>query len=600
MLKRICVAIGVAVLLGGTAGRAWSALPSAANLMTFEDVDGQRYFALSVQPTGALPAAPSRDVLILVDTSASQTGAYRDDSIQALQTVLQGLRPEDRVQLAAVDLRMVPLSDGFAAASSPNTQSAVKQLQQRAPLGSTDLVQGLASAAAAFDRDAQVPRHIVYLGDGISHADVPSPEQFAQLVRQLTDRRVTFSSYAIGPARDVHLLAALANQTGGQVYIDADRVSGQQAGAALLKSLDSAVVWPTTERLDDAIQESYPRRMPPLRADRDSILIGVLRQGAKLTAVQLEGQANGQPVQLQGTIESQAPSDDYSFLPQLVEMARRDEGVSLPTLGTPALREIRRLMVAGADDLSRLGNQALMSGNLAGAKLLAEEALRRDPSSPQAAALRNVVDKKAEQKTLLVQDQPALRLVPEEVPQPAAPSEPFLQEFVQTEGASGLLDQATQERRLNNEIIRSEVNQTLAAAREQVRTDPNTAIIDLKTLREAVRQAPDLDADVRAQLLDRIDNALRQSNQRKIEKDERDRMLRANRAQSLERQRLLELARRDDELIATYIQQFNSRLDERRFALAVDVVATAFEADPSLVVTNVALEKGAKHSPTTR
>ena len=159
-------------------------------------------------------------------------------------------------------------------------------------------------------------------------------------------------------------------------------------------------------------------------------------------------------------------------------------------------------------------------------------------------------------------------------------SGPFLQEFVQTEAASGLLDQATEERQLNTEIVRSEVTQSLAAARQQVRTDPGTAIIDLKTLREAVRQAPDLDADVRAQLLDRIDNALRQANQRKIEKDERDRLMRANRAQALERQRLLELARRDDELIVTYIEQFNSRIDERRFDLAVDVAARCLRSGP--------------------
>ena len=90
------------------------------------------------------------------------------------------MRPEDRVQLAAVDLQMVPLSDGFAAAQ-PEPHNRPLKLQQRAPLGSTDLVQGLASAAAVFDRDDRVPRHILYLGDGISHADVPTAEQFSRL-----------------------------------------------------------------------------------------------------------------------------------------------------------------------------------------------------------------------------------------------------------------------------------------------------------------------------------------------------------------------------------------------------------------------------------
>ncbi len=490
MLKYNRVALGIAVLLAWTTSGAWSADPSAASLMTFEDVDGARYFALSVQPTANLPVAGSRDVLILVDTSASQTGAYRSDSIEALQALLRGLRPEDRVQVAAVDLRLVPLSQGFAAAQSPGTQTAVQQLAQRAPLGATDLVQGLAAATQLFDRDDSVPRQIVFVGDGISQADVPSLEQFTQVAQQLAERKITVSSYAIGPARDVQLLAALANQTGGQVYVDAENVTGQQAGAALLKSLDSPVVWPTTEQLDDAIQESYPRRLPPLRLDRDSIVIGTLRKGAELSALQIDGQVQGQPVQLRWSVDTQAPSDDYSFLPQLIAAARRDAGVSLPTVGSQALHEIRRLMVAGADDLSRLGNQALLSGNLTGAKLLADEAIKRDPSNPQAVALRNVVEKKADQKTLPVQDQASLRLVPEEVPAPGVSQDPFLKDFVQTEGASGLLDRATEERRLNAEIVRNEVTQGLTAARETVRTDPNAAIMDLKSLREAVRKPP--------------------------------------------------------------------------------------------------------------
>ena len=182
-------------------------------------------------------------------------------------------------------------------------------------------------------------------------------------------------------------------------------------------------------------------------------------------------------------------------------------------------------MVAGADDLSRLGNQALLSGNLAGAKLLADEAIKRDPSNPQAVALRHVVEKKADPTTLPVQDEDSLRLVPEVMPAPGVNQGPFLEDFVQTEGASGLLDRATEERRLNAEIIRNEVTQGLTAARETVRTDPNAAIVDLKSLREAVAPSPRPGRRIRAQLLERIDNSLRQSNQRKIEKDERDRML---------------------------------------------------------------------------
>ena len=312
---------------------------------------------LSLQPPADTPAATTSDVLILVDTSASQTGAYRQDAIDAVQTLLKGIPAGSRAHLAAIDLQFVPLSNDFATTGDASLQTALQQLERRAPLGSTDLTRGLSRAAAAFDREDRVPRHIVYVGDGISHADIPTTEQFSNLVNQLVQQKITFSSYAIGPARDIQLLAALANQTGGQVFVDAENVSGQQAGSALLQAIHTPVIWPTTTQLDDAIQESYPRRLPPLRADRDSIVIGSLRQGTDLAAIQIDGQVQGQAIQLRWPVETKASSDDFSFLPKLVEMARRDDGVSLPTLGTAALREIRRLTVDHAEDLSRLGNR---------------------------------------------------------------------------------------------------------------------------------------------------------------------------------------------------------------------------------------------------
>ena len=39
------------------------------------------------------------------------------------------------------------------------------KLRKRAPLGSTDMMAGLATATGWFQRDATVPRHIVYVGD---------------------------------------------------------------------------------------------------------------------------------------------------------------------------------------------------------------------------------------------------------------------------------------------------------------------------------------------------------------------------------------------------------------------------------------------------
>ena len=589
MSNHLRVAFAVTILISTAVSAAVAGSP--ATMMTFDDVDGSRYFAMSIQASDALPAADSRDILILMDTSASQAGAYRDDALEAVETVVRSLKPTDRVKIAAVDLKSVPLSDGFAAAASNSTQQGLEKLRQRAPLGSTDLVSGLTTASSWFDRDASVPRHIVYIGDGISHADLPNPKQFSQLVDRIADERITVTSYAIGPHRNIHTLAAVANQTGGQVLIDAENLSGQQAGQMLAESFDSAVLWPTQGNLGATVKETYPNRLPPLRQDRDSILIGTLKGEANPAEMTMVAEVNGQPVELSWNVEAKPSSTDYAFLNQLVTSARADGGASLPTMGTDALREIRRMTVSNSDQLTELGGQALAAGNVAGAALLANEALKRDPSNPQAATLQRVAQKQGE--TLLVQEpEEELRLVPESTPAPAAGgnNDP-LQGFERREAPSGLLDRAVEERRLNTEVIKSDVTQGLADSRRVIRTNPNEAIIGLKTLRESVYQAPDLDAEVRSQLLDRIETALRQANQQKLEKDQRDKTLRANLAQARERQRLLDMSRRDDVLIETYIDQFNTNLDEQRWDLAIQAAQNAFDTNPDLVTTNAAVEK---------
>ncbi len=75
----------------------------AARLATFEK-EGISYFALSVMPELKGVTNRSRDVLVLVDTSASQIGAIRDVSIETVEALAIRLAPADRVRLVAVDV----------------------------------------------------------------------------------------------------------------------------------------------------------------------------------------------------------------------------------------------------------------------------------------------------------------------------------------------------------------------------------------------------------------------------------------------------------------------------------------------------------------
>ena len=66
--------------------------------------DGETYFALPLvapKASGRSAADSAHDVVILIDTSASQTGAHRVQSLAVLDDVLASLKNTDRVHLFA-------------------------------------------------------------------------------------------------------------------------------------------------------------------------------------------------------------------------------------------------------------------------------------------------------------------------------------------------------------------------------------------------------------------------------------------------------------------------------------------------------------------
>ena len=134
----------------------------AARLVTYDD-QGEKYFALSLTPGDKLSSEHPCELAVFFDTSASQTGQFRDDALEALESMLSGFDARQRVRLYAVDLEAVPLTNGFVAADGPHMQEAVRRLRERSPLGSTDLGVVLETAATSFEETSAPTRAVVYI-----------------------------------------------------------------------------------------------------------------------------------------------------------------------------------------------------------------------------------------------------------------------------------------------------------------------------------------------------------------------------------------------------------------------------------------------------
>ncbi|MCA9269024.1 MAG: hypothetical protein KDA41_11165, partial [Planctomycetales bacterium] len=553
-----------------TAASAWAAdAKPGANLATYAKPSGETYFALSLAPQGGTPRAKTTDVVVLFDTSASQPGLYRDDALASLKAMLSELGESARVKLVAVDVNAVPMTNDFVAVDSAAMQEGLQKLERRAPLGSTDMAVAMQQAAKDFAAAGTNPRSVVYIGDGISRANLLGSDEFGGLVNQLVDSRVSVSSFAIGPQRDLILLAALANQTGGNVFLDGNNVSPQQAGGAMAAIATETVIWPTAAQMPKAFSESYPAALPPLRGDRTSVVVGML-DGAGSQQIQVTGVANGQPVDMTWNVAPQASSDDDSYLPQLVEMARADRGLTLPTIGTEGLAAARQAVLGGARTLAELSGRALASGDSAGAARLAKAALGIDPASTAAENVRGAAGQFGGEDTVrLANFQPGLGGVD---------AGSALDEFVADNGA--FLNEVQNQARIQSEIIQAEVTQGLTRARELFDVDPQGAIADLKQLLDNVERAPDLEAEIRAQLRDQLVSAIKEAQRRQIEKDQRDQQRAEQEAAARERSRLIREAERRDEKIKQIVARFNSLMDEGRYREAEDAAYEARELAP--------------------
>jgi uncharacterized membrane protein YgcG len=666
-----------------------------ARMATFDSASGT-HFALSVKADFEGQPKRASDVVVYVDTSASQNGVFREDSIVALEKFLDGLNADDRVKIMAVDLDPVPLTDEFVRADSQEVDRAIDRLQARVPLGSTDMKLMLVSAPDQFESAAVRNRNVVYIGDGISRAGIVHTEALNGIVDRLVKNQISVSSFAIGPDRNMELLAILANHTGGNLYIDTDRQdSAAQAAAALADTVHDSVFWPQDNQITESVVESFPSSFPPLRSDRDSILIGTM-VGSGDVELKVGGRLNGRRVEQRYEIRPEVSNKHYSFLPKMVRDARRDNGLTLPTAGSSGLMEYARVLGFRANAITSLGKQALEQGNIGSAQRLATAAMIVDPENKSAQVLAKsasyVAKKKQDDSPFgedlfggdsgetaeVVPDNTAEsspfggaeesdsfppadspegdgdlfgspeedmaveesgdapmesegvvmpddfasepEVLPFEEPRPVETVSPLPEPTVISPSDDGLnligrpvdesaLDRLMREedstagrlilseeqrQKVVNDKIRKQVSFELKQAREDLRTDPNSAIDRLKSMIGVLDNATDLFPENRRELRNRLESALLSSRQRKLEFDQQEAQRRLSRANSLAKERELAALARREEQLTRLINRFNSLLDEGNYEAARSVTRQALELapqEPAAIVAAASAER---------
>ncbi len=378
--------------LGSVAMAQASSENQQPRMATFDSAEGETCFSLSLGKVSS-EGENSSDVMIFVDTSASQTGEFKEQSLKLVTEILENLNSEDTVQLLAIDLDPVPLNQGFASPGSSDIQMAVETLRQRVALGSTNMKSMLSKASTSFTSMKDRNRSVIYIGDGLSRAGILHSKAFTSAVKKLVKKQITVSSFAVGPDSNVELLSALANHTGGNIIESSSAASAEErlsatqiAAAKLSATVHGTVFWPKTAALPESIAEVYPRICPPLRSDRDSVVFGTLvdRQAIEIS---MGGVINGINKEIALSVEPNDSNSAYSFLPELLNDSRKNGGLELPTVGTEGLKGYVRSLRKSSSKLASLGAREMEMGDVESAKKFVKAALRRNPQDKGALSL---------------------------------------------------------------------------------------------------------------------------------------------------------------------------------------------------------------------
>ncbi|MEQ1830039.1 MAG: hypothetical protein ABL921_29025, partial [Pirellula sp.] len=571
-----------------------------------------------------------------MDTSASQNGEYRTDSIEVAQSIVEALPDNASVCLLACDVNPVVLTS-LTTPKHESISEGFKKLEMRVPLGTTDFASAL--IAARREMGDRPDTNIIYIGDGFHLSKLLNASEFESLIDSLRETRTSVHSLAIGPRTNCELLAVFSAHTGGRVLVrqNINDSTCQQIGIGFAKIAEGSVFWPSVAHWPNGMSKVLPVKLPPIRGDRDSILIGNIQGDRVAGKLSMEGIVAGKPISMQWDLNSEASNPDFAFLSQVVEKASPNSGLMLPVSGSDALRELGLSMAEASDQLVKDARYALNKGEIEVAQNIAREALKRSPSNLSAQNILEAAEKASKPskpvksnssgstsaskivKFVAAQvggdppetnpfgdDPPPAKSVPSPFPAAQAsapqlplsrPAAPAFQSGLPSSGdafgelsnAADLLAEEEGLRKVAAQQLEALVKSELADARRS--RDPSASKIALKALQDQIKRSSELDAGGRARLESQVANAIQSAARAEVTVRENAARTEAVQSSQAASKRLLAETERRHATVQQLVERYNSLMAQQLFSAANNEIApqiTAIDRDSTIdIVTNI-------------
>ncbi|HSQ54906.1 MAG TPA: vWA domain-containing protein, partial [Gemmata sp.] len=503
-------------------------------VLSYQPRDKEMIFAWQVKPqVEAAPVRP-RDIVVMVDVSASQAGRPMQQASQILSAYAATLNAGDRVSVWAVSTPAAShsLTRGYFAPNSPQVREAASALvETEYGSGATDLKFAITQALRDLPPNSNRQQFVLFLGDGESSFNPLTEADRIALGRDLEQKNFFFFAVPLGMKVNPQNLHGLASLTGGVVVRLQEDLSTKTTRDAFLDRLSAAVATPVVKVKDfkfgDAIGKTLPTKLPPLRADRTTLVMGnMANPAAGDLSLTVNGNVAGREVALNFAEKLPVPRVTNYFMKTMFE-----QWVASSYNYAPAMLQSDRALALASTQVKLYKDEflvqavwAVTQSYLDDASTLYKAAQKIDPLDPEAAAGLDLIEKlktgkitradierKISAEGNALKDAPAniARTVIQEVAkQPDAPAAGGAAQPPQA--ATDPIKEAAARRQIEEQRSRVLVDATIRRARQLLRTDPDTAYQDLKRQRDEILSYDAIGAQSRTQMVADLEAAMRE------------------------------------------------------------------------------------------
>jgi Ca-activated chloride channel family protein len=234
------------------------------------------YALLTLTPPQLPKRALPRDVIILLDTSGSMSGAPLEQAKRVLLALLDSLTDDDQLELIEFSNAPRRWKTGPVPATLAHRQKAASWLRGLRADGGTEMGSGVLAALTPLRADAQ--RQVVLVTDGLIGAE----EEILRMLLERLPRGCRFHTVGVGSAANRALTAATARAGRGvELLVGLDEDAERVAHRLVAHTAAPLVTDLTVE--GDALLQLAPERAPDLYAAAPALVSARVRpQGGSL------------------------------------------------------------------------------------------------------------------------------------------------------------------------------------------------------------------------------------------------------------------------------------------------------------------------------